>query len=219
MIPSKSFQDEIPDSMFRDMFRKNAFSLLSLTIISVALSIFFYFKIMNKNYISVYHVNIKSSDSILDKNSTEHQKFIRLLKSDKVRKKVISDNDLTKYYGLNTERKHYEIQLDKYLFDNLKVEEQTDGCILIRYKNTDKALSQKVIFDLIQGAIFELNLFAAPQKLQINIVKNSTIKENNKWHPKIITLSLLVTAPVLLIFIILIAIKEKMFLDLNNKGD
>ena len=217
MIPSKSFQDEIPDSMFRELFKKNALSLFFLTIISISFSIFFYFKIMDKNYISIYYVNLKNSNQITHNQSIHHQKFIRLLKSDKIRSQVIESNNLISHYKINPNNKLYKIQLDKYLFDKLKVEEQSDGSIMVRYKNIDSVLNKKVITDLLDFAIIELNTTTKNQ--EINIISKTTYEDANKWCPKLIVLSSLVTGPVLLLFVILIAIKEKLLLTLKTNQD
>lgn len=216
MIPGKTFEDEIPDSIFRTMFRKNALTLFILALISISSALFFYFKVLDHKYKLVEKINLKHSGQIIVADSKAHQRMIRLLKSEEVRMKVVTENHLIERYAIDSTEKYFAIQLDKFLYDNLKVEEQLDGTIQVKFKDKDASVAKDVIEDLNKYAMMELYKFTEQDDIELNVVSSELVSEKKEGHPKAFSLVILITAPVLLVFVLFIAIKEKLLISLVN---
>ncbi len=216
MLKEKIFYDEIPDALFRKMFRKNAVSFSLLFCITIISSLFFCFFVMqNKQSIKTY-IYIKDKEVRIKSKQVEHQRLIRLLKSDLVRDQVVKSNHLIKTYKLDTNYKYYKIQLDKHLYDNMKIEEQNNETILVMFKNENINVTRQTISDLHKYALRALKNEFGNESLQIVTEKYQLDNGSNSWFKKAFSLIVLISSPVLLMFVLFMAIKEKILLNFKT---
>ena len=209
------FDDEVPDSIFREMIRRNAFMLILVSAISVALSVFLYFSVLENRYCIKAKFNLKHSTEVLSSEAKCHQHLIRILKNDKIRKHLVEKYHLLEVYKIDTSDPYYQIKLDKKLFDDLKVEEQSDGTILVSFVNENPQKSIEVITELISFGIKEMALSHTHKDLVPNFVFMTKDFDAEIVHPRFLSILFMITIPVLLSCIIFIAIKEKLYMNLN----
>lgn len=217
MIPSKFFEDEIPDSLFRDMLKKNILSLSVMFVFSLFVAIFCYFNFVDFKHEYLTEINLGFEGSVVDADSKLHQKMIRLLKSEEVRAELIEENELIKHYNIDTSDQYYVVKLDKVLYDNLKVEEQFDATIQVKFKDKSMLFAEKNVKDLVAIAIRHLRIYAKEEKIVVNWKLTESSSEETYWKPKLLSSIMLITSPVILFFLLMIAIKEKMLLDIKNE--
>lgn len=207
--------DEIPDSMFRKMFERNIFILFLVCASCVVASLFLYFTILEDKHKVQAKFNLKQDGEVVCSQSYHHQYLIRILKNNETRQKIIDKYKLIQKYGIDTTDRYYLIQLDKKLFDDLKVEEQSDGTILVSYIHENPQKSLEIIRDLIAFGLEEMKRQDPGIDLQENITCITDDFTKTKVYPKLLSIIFLITIPVLLSCIIFIAIKEKLSLNLN----
>ena len=206
------FHDEISDSLFRKMIRSNLF-LISVVILLVTGVAFFIFHKVVEPYFSVQkNISLTEHNQILPSKSEAMQRYIRLLKSTHIRSEIIKAYNLKDRFGINSKSENTIFELDKALYDRLKVEEQKDGSVLVSYKDKSDDFANAIINDLAQLALKELNL-----TMSTHITWTVIHEKADKINPKFLSLLFLIMTPVLLVLIIFIAIKEKMYLGLNSE--
>ena len=219
MDKSKDHNALISNSIFRAMFKRNAFILSLVFVISIGVGIFLCHHVLESKYLVSAHLNLKKNDKIISSQSHCHQHLIRILKSADTRKKLIDKHRLLEAYKIDTTNKYYSIQLDKRLFDDLKVEEQGGGTILISFVHENPEKSVQVITDLIDLGMEGVNLHLSKDILDANIVFLSQDLEETKIYPGLLSITFLILVPGLLTCIIFIAIKEKLYLNLNLENN
>lgn len=206
--------DEIPDSLFREMVKGNFILLALIFLICCIVSLFIYFKVLDSQFKVIRHVKVQNAGVVLEGHRLETQKYIRLLKSDLVRNQIIERHGLVDRFGIDTLKANHLIMLDKVLYDRMRVEEQGQGEILVSFIDCDIKTCETILEDLVNTALAELK----------SITKNEhlSVQWRNKGHhtfkvsPKLLSLFLAITTPVMLAIIIFIAVKEKLYLNLQQ---
>jgi len=204
--------DEIPDSLFREIFRKNTVFLLCILIVVISCSSFLFYKVIEPSYKTISYFNLVEKSKEKFDLTLEREKVLQILKSGYIRSEIIQKYNLTDHYELNMNDENYHIKLDKCLYDNLKVESQFNGTILVSFIDKNPELSIDIIEFLVDYAQKKNGNELIKTVWDIEPSKESTYKV----QPKFISLFLLILAPVFLIAVILIAVKEKIYLNSMN---
>lgn len=215
MKDRNTFVKEIPDSIFREMLKRNVIMLLLVALISIAFSSFIYFYVLENRYCVKANFNLKHNHEVVSSETKCHQHLIRILKNDEIRGQLIDKHQLIQEYRIDTTNPYYAIQLDKKLFDDLKVEEQSDGTILVSFIHENPEKSMEVITDLVAFGLESMSKGLHSKDLIANFVFVTNDFKAAKVHPRFLSVLFLILIPVLLSCIILIAIKEKLFMNLN----
>jgi hypothetical protein len=188
---------------------------VALAVISLASALLFFFKCHENKWVYQTFISIENSDKL--KQDETFTRELVLLKSDLVRTKVIQENNLYGYFGVNEKSNYSKIVLDKNLHENLLVENQLNGSILVSFMSKDSLIAKEVVNDLIETSKTFFYLDLANKNVEINYVKTNKYNNHESWEAQLLTLVFLVCSPVLLVFIIFIAVKEKLYLELKNE--
>lgn len=214
MTPDRTDFDEIPDSLFRDMVKGNFILLALVFLICCIVSLFIYFKVLDSQFKVIRYIRVEHDGQALEGHRFETQKYIRLLKSDLVRNQIIKRHDLVDRFGIDTTKNNHLIMLDKVLYDRMRVEEQGQGEILVSFIDCDIKTCERVLEDLVHTALLELKTLMKNDHLTVQWHNKG--RHTFKVSPKLLSLLLAITTPVMLAIIIFIAVKEKLYINLQQ---
>lgn len=211
-LVQNNYPDDLSDSLFREMIRKNLL-LISVMFGLVFIVSFFLFKyVAETTYLVRQEICLVDNNKVLKGTSKENQRFLRLLKQRNVRATLVKSNNLIHKFNIDATHKNAVYLLDKALIDHLKVEEQAMGAIQVRYISESTESSRAILSQLVSLALTNLN------KEKHSSFKSRIVFERRKTlSPKFHSILFLISAPVMLLLIIFIAVKQKLYLDLTHE--
>jgi len=200
--------EEIPDSLFRNMILKNIVSIGLIFLINIGVTTYLYFNILEAEFRTDKFYSLSYEKNQIQQEDTLFQRYIRVLKGSEVRRKTTASFGLVDRFKLNRNSENYLFELDKELYDHLKVEEQNDATVRVSYTDKNPAFAEQLTETHAQ---FAFNMLGKRKGYTLNLIRETTCKIG----PRFLSVFLLISVPVLLAYIIFIAIKEKIFLSIK----